>query len=252
MPDTAAAVLLLLAAGFAGGIVNAAAGGAKLFVFPLLLASGLPPVAANATGTVAMWPATIPAIFVQRGHFGETLRARPLPILVTIAGASTGALTLITIGERIFMDVVPFLLGLATLSIGLGRHVRLLVPQGIALGPNHPVALALLLAIAFYGGFFGAGMGFMMIAVFTLTVSDSARRANAEKNVFATLINTVAVVPLALSGLVSWSAAALVLAGGLVGGYAGGRLTLILPDAIVRLVIVVLGTVLTISFLLRG
>jgi uncharacterized membrane protein YfcA len=251
LPESAEAVLLLLAAGFAGGVVNAAAGGAKLFVFPLLLASGLPPIAANATGTVAMWPATIPAVFVQRDLFGTTFRARPLPILVSILGAAGGALTLLTIGERVFMDVVPFLLGLATLSIGLGRHVRLLVPKGVTLGPNHPVALALLFAIAFYGGFFGAGMGFMMIAVFTLTVSDSARRANAEKNVFGTLINTVAVVPLALSGLVSWTAAALVLVGGLLGGYAGGRLTLILPDAIVRIVIVILGTALTISFLLR-
>jgi uncharacterized membrane protein YfcA len=248
LPESAEAVLLLLAAGFAGGVVNAAAGGAKLFVFPLLLASGLPPIAANATGTVAMWPATIPAVFVQRDLFGTTFRARPLPILVSILGAAGGALTLLTIGERVFMDVVPFLLGLATLSIGLGRHVRLLVPKGVTLGPNHPVALALLFAIAFYGGFFGAGMGILMIAALAIQGFKDVHEVNALKNWLSAVIYSVAVVTFVIAGAVSWPHTLVMIGTATLGGYWGATVARRLPAIWLRRFIIGVGGLLTVYY----
>jgi len=242
---------ILVLAGFIGGIVNAVAGGAKLFVFPLLLATGLSPVAANVTGTVAIWPAQIPALFVYRSQLRKEIRANMPSILTAAAGGIAGAITLIISGEKIFVAVVPFLLIVATATIGLGNHARKLVPVGLHLNPNHPGSLLLLFSAAFYGGFFGAGLGFMLLAVFTLTVSDDAHRSNAEKNLYSVLINTAAAAPLMLSGLVDWLSAGLVLVGGLAGGYTGARVAIKLPKPLVRWVIVVFGIGLTLSFLLR-
>ncbi len=246
---TWAEMALFLGAGLVGGMVNTLAGGAKLFVFPILLASGLPPIVANATGTVALWPAQIPALWLHRHRIlgqGIALIRRMLPAL---AGALLGALLLISSSERAFLAVIPFVLVTAVVIISLGNRTatwaaRLLAPRnrGWAAG-------VLMFATGIYGGFFGAGMGFLIIAVLTLAGVTSIHDANAEKNALSTAINTTAVVPLMLSGLVHLPAAGVVLLGGLAGGYLGGRVAGYLPETPMRISIAVLGLVLTLSFL---
>lgn len=244
-------VLLFLFAGVAGGIVNSAAGGAKLFVFPLLLASGLPPLAANATGTVALWPATLPAAWHYRKELSSDRRALLFTMIPAVIGALCGALALINSPEGTFLAVTPLLLLIAVTAIVLGKRLsnvmRRLLPERSILF----VGGAFLFAVGFYGGYFGAGMGFMLLAVLSAVFSGDIHRANAMKNLFAVCINSTAVVPLMLSGFVDWVAAPLVLVGGLVGGYMGGRVIRHIPAPALRIGVAATGLILTAHFLLR-
>ena len=203
MPET----VLFFLAGIAGGVVNAAAGGAKLFVFPMFLAAGLPPVAANATATVAIWPAQIVAAIVHRKILKPVLREAMGRVGIALMGGLLGALLLLRSSDSGFMLLVPGLLALATLAIALGKDVRRLVPKSTRLGWNNPLPVLVLFLASLYGGYFGAGLGFMLIAVMTLSGTDEITDANALKNLLAAAINTIAVVPIALSGIVHWSAA---------------------------------------------
>ena len=244
-------ILLFLLAGLAGGFVNAAAGGAKLFVFPLLLASGLPPIAANATGTVALWPATLPAVWLYRKELRESGRTLLINLLPAVVGALLGALLLISAPQAAFLAAVPVLLLIAATAILLGRKLTTLMHRAFAGRAFASVTMTLLFAIGFYGGYFGAGMGFMLLAVLSATTLAELHRVNAAKNAFAFAINSTAVVPLAFSHQVDWVAAIVVLIGGLVGGYVSGRIVRLVPEWLLRLVVATLGLSLTAWFLLR-
>lgn len=244
-------IALFALAGLIGGIVNATAGGAKLFVFPMLLAAGLPPLVANATGTVALWPALLPAAWVLRADLMEKMRALFRLMIPALAGALFGALALIWSSEDAFLALIPLLLLLAVGAILLGNRA---VDIMCRLFPGDRLKAAtgvLLFAVGFYGGYFGAGMGFMLIAVLSVAGGIGIRQANSSKVLFAICINTVAVIPLAFSGLVDWLAAGAVLIGGLVGGYFGARLTQLVSEQVLRVTVAGLGLMLTASFLMR-
>jgi hypothetical protein len=244
-------ILLFIAAGLVGGAVNAAAGGAKLFVFPLLLAVGLSPLAANATGTMALWPALLPAVWVLRADLAARARTLFTLMVPSLVGALFGALALIWSSESTFLAAIPLLLLIAVGAIVLGDRV---VDVMARLFPGDRLKAAtgvLLFGVGFYGGYFGAGLGFMLIAVLSVSGGVGLRKANAAKVLFAFCINTTAVVPLAFSGLVDWLAAASVLAGGLLGGYLGARMTQRVSERALRIAVASLGLVLTVSFLIR-
>lgn len=244
-------LLLFLAAGVIGGVVNAAAGGAKLFVFPLLLATGLPPLVANATGTVAMWPAQIPAAWVYRKHLFQGGIRMFWRIVPALAGGLAGGLSLVFSTEAAFLAVIPVLLFIAVGAIIAGNRLALIAQRLFAGGRIVTATAVILFMAGFYGGYFGAGLGFMLIAAITLSGVADMQRANAEKNLLAVCINSTAVVPLMLSGLVDWVAAGGVLAGGLVGGYLGAEIAQRVPRPVLRYGVAGLGLVLTVSFLLR-
>jgi uncharacterized protein len=242
--------LIYLLAGLAGGAVNASAGGAKLFVFPLLLASGLSPLAANVTGAVALWPAQLPAVWVWRRTLMTDARRLARQAIPAVAGGLTGALLLVSFPDDAFVAAIPFLLAIAVAAIVLGPQLAVLLQR--ALPPRQLAAMTglLLFLTGVYAGYFGAGMGFMLIAVLTAASGLAIQEANAAKNLMAVAISTTAVVPLMLSGLVDWPAALLVLAGGLVGGWIGGHLTRFVPAKAMRIGVAVIGVALTASFLL--
>ncbi|MGF1563567.1 MAG: sulfite exporter TauE/SafE family protein [Geminicoccaceae bacterium] len=243
-------IVLFLVAGLVGGAVNAAAGGAKLFVFPMLLATGLPPIAANVTQGVALWPAQLPAVWVYRRELMHELPTLIRQMLPSLAGALTGAIVMVNSSNDVFVRIVPFLLIIAVIAIVLGPRTTLFMRWAFP-GEHLGVAtMVLLTAIGFYGGFFGAGMGFMLLAVLAAASGQSIAHVNGAKNLFAAAINSVAVVPMMLSGLVDWLAAACVLAGGIVGGYLGAHLIRGLPEGLVRISVATLGLVLTLKFLL--
>jgi uncharacterized membrane protein YfcA len=242
--------LIYLAAGFAGGAVNASAGGAKLFVFPLLLASGLSPLAANVTAAVGLWPATLPAIWVWRHTLLADSRRLARQALPAIAGGLTGALLLVSSSNDAFVSVIPLLLGIAVAAIILGPRLSDLLRRALPPRALATMAGVLMFLTGVYGGYFGAGMGFMLIAVLTAASGLAIHEANAAKNLMAVALSTTAVVPLMFSGLVDWNAALLVLAGGLAGGYAGGHLTRVIPARALRIGVAVIGVALTASFLL--
>ncbi len=244
-------IWLFFAAGLIGGAVNAAAGGAKLFVFPMLLGAGLSPLSANVTGTIALWPAQSTAAWVYRGELaveGRRIWRRAWPVL---AGALTGAVTLIASTEAAFVAVVPFCLAIAVGAIVAGDKLPAFVARYVPGGAGRWLTGGLLFLCGFYGGYFGAGLGFMLLAVLTLAGAANLQTANAQKNLLAFAINSTAVVPLALSGLVDWVAAGVVLAGGLLGGYVGARLTRLVPPRPLRWAVGLVGVALTLSFLAR-
>lgn len=242
-------IFLFLIAGFLGGAVNAAAGGAKLFVFPMLLASGLPPIAANVTQGVALWPAQLPAVWVYRNEIRAEIERLVLLLVPAFIGALSGAIIMVNSSDAAFLRVVPLLLAIAVGAIVLGPRAtdfvrRILPDKGLK-----AATIILMAAIGFYGGFFGAGMGFMLLAVLSIATGNGLARINGAKNLFAFVIQSVAVGPMILSGLVDWLAALCVLVGGLVGGYGGARLIQRLPEQLVRIAVAALGVVLTLSFL---
>ncbi|UMA64397.1 sulfite exporter TauE/SafE family protein [Roseivivax marinus] len=241
--------LLFLSVGVLGGAVNAAAGGAKLFVFPMLVASGIPPISANATATVALWPAQLPAAWVYRTELKDGLSRLMLRLLPALLGGLLGALTLISSSEEAFLAVVPALLILAVTAIALGPRSADLLRKVFAGRGLSIITAILLFACGFYGGYFGAGLGFMLLAVLSVSDALTLSRVNGAKNVIAAAINTIAVIPLSVSGLVDWHAAGAVLLGGLMGGYVGATMTRRAPERPMRIAVSVLGLILAISFL---
>ncbi|MFT6773616.1 MAG: putative membrane protein YfcA [Paracoccaceae bacterium] len=242
---------LFVAAGVVGGAVNSAAGGAKLFVFPMLLAAGLPPVVANVTSTISLWPAQLPALLIYRRDFAGDARALLMQMAPALVGALLGALALIWSSEAAFMAAIPALLTISVVAIVLGKHLATLMQRVFPGDWLRSATGALLFGTGFYGGYFGAGLGFMLIAVLSVAGGIGLHKANASKNLFAFCMNTTAVIPLALSGLVEWTAAAGVLLGGMLGGYLGARLIRKIPEHLLRGAVAVLGVGLTASFLLR-
>ena len=241
---------LFVAAGVAGGVVNAAAGGAKLFVFPLLLASGLPPLVANATGSVALWPSQAPAAWVYRDVLLDDARGLLRRMLPGLLGAVLGAIALVFSSERAFTATIPLLLAISVGAILLGPRLADVLRRAVSPERLRTLVDLLIFATGFYGGYFGAGIGFMLLAVLGVAGVADLQRANAVKILFVFCINSGAVVPLALSGLVDWLAAIGVLLGGLLGGYLGARVARRLPERPMRWAVAVLGVVLTASFLI--
>lgn len=244
-------IILFFLAGLLGGSVNAAAGGAKLFVFPMLLATGLPPIAANVTQAVALWPAQLPAVWVYRRELAGEFRSLLRQMVPALVGAFFGAVAMINTSETFFISVVPVLLIVAVVAIVLGPRTTVLMRWAFP-GERLKTATAVLLALfGFYGGFFGAGLGFMLLAVLSASTGTGVSHVNGAKNLFAAAIQSVAVVPLMFSGLVDWLAAICVLIGGIAGGYLGASITRRLPETYVRIGVAGLGLILTLSFLLR-
>jgi len=224
---------LLAAAAAAAGVVNAIAGGGTLLTFPALLAAGVPPVAANATNTVALFPGQLASSLAYRGHIADE-RRRALALAVpSLLGGVLGAWMLLSLPEASFEAAVPWLIVFACLVLAFQGQLRQLAAR--APHANHPAALWIAqLAISIYGGYFGAGIGILMLAAMGILLPSSIQHANALKVLFALLINAVAAVIFVLSGTVRGPEAALMAAASIAGGFLGARLAQRLPPAGMR------------------
>ncbi len=243
---------LLALAGLAGGMVNVAAGGAKLFVFPLLLSLGLPPLAANATGTVALWPSTLPGAFAPKGSEAK-LDTSGLWIDVPIVGLGgvIGVALLIGLGERVFVSVVPFLLVLALCVIAFGDRLKAAAARIQSEG-GKTLRRILLFGCGVYAGYFGAGLGFFLMASLVISGTGHVHSAIRQKNLFAAAGNTAAVAVLAWSGLVSWLAAGIIFVFAVIGASIGAVLIPRIPPGVLRGFILLMGTILTARFVIFG
>ena len=246
-----AEILLFLFAGVVGGATNVAAGGAKLFVFPLLLAAGLTPVQASATGTVALWPAQVPGVLVFRDTFKDRVASLALDAIIAGVGAVLGALALVVFGAGPLLTLIPVFLVVSVGAILFGDRIKTWAASRGEAGQSVVAARVLYFVCGMYAGYFGAGLGFLVLASVMAFTGATTHAANARKNLISVGANTAAVVPLALSGQVAWIAAFAVMAGGLAGGYAGARVLKHVPDKVLRYLIAAVGTVLTVTFLIR-
>jgi len=243
------------AAALAAGLVNALAGGGSLLSFPALTAAGLPALVANLTNTVALTPGYLGATLGQRQQLQS--QAKRLATLLPAAGLGGlgGALLLLHTSERLFYSLVPWLLllgsGLLWAQPQLRRWiVQRLKRQGRNNPSEHQAILPILLA-SIYGGYFGAGLGVILLAVLALTLDDNITRLNGLKQALSLASNSTAAWVFIGSGQVHWSAAALMAAGALVGGVLGGRLAgKVNPDTL-RTFVVIAGVVLALVYFLH-
>lgn len=248
-------ILLLLAAGCAAGGMNALAGGGTFFSFPALLASGLPPVTANATNAVALWPASLAAAWAARSTLRPLSRYLPALLLAGLAGGLAGGLLLLVGGDEVFRRLIPWLLLAATAlfaaSPWLSGWVARLRQGSTGDGPRHsPWSLAAHGLVSVYGGYFGAGMGILQLAAFSIE-GHAFVRANALKNLISAVIYSVATATFVLAGRVSWAELAVLLAGATAGGYLGGALSKVLPVRLLRALVILVGTGMTLYYFWR-
>ena len=217
--------LLILSAGFAAGFVNAVAGGGTLFTFPALLYSGLSAVAANATSTVAIWPGSVTSSWAYRRQLGEHRSRIAWFALPSLLGGLLGAVLLLRTGEQIFRAIVPFLIllacGLLMANEPLGRWMA---ARAVANPRKHAVALWVSqFAIAVYGGYFGAGIGILMLAAMAIFLPEDLQAANGMKNFLAVLINGIAALYFIFIGAAVLPTAVMMMGAAIVGGFVGAR-----------------------------
>ncbi|WP_375741297.1 sulfite exporter TauE/SafE family protein [Pseudomonas boanensis] len=246
--------LLLLLAGFAAGGMNALAGGGTFFSFPALLASGLPPVTANATNAVALWPASLAASWAAREQLRPLSRYVVPLVVLSLLGGLGGGLLLLAGGDETFRRLIPWLLLAATLLFAASPWLSKLINgqrEAGALPPHGPLGSFAHALVAIYGGYFGAGMGILQLAAFSIE-GHPLLRANALKNLLSSCIYSVAVATFVIAGRVSWAELAVLLGAASCGGYAGGALARRLPSHWLRMLVIAVGTGMTLYYFYTG
>lgn len=250
MTPTQMAVLFLAA--LVAGAINSVAGGGSFISFPALLLAGVPPISANATNTVALWPGVLASVGAYRRELAVQRQGLAIFSAISLAGGLVGALLLLRTQEAVFERLIPYLLLLATavfaLSPRLTRLTRRLSGKGHG-GPGQRAAvLALYFAVAIYGGFFGAGLGILTLAVLSLLGLDNIHEMNALKALQTALVNGVAVAAFVVAGVIQWPAALLMATGAIVGGYGGAAIARKVKPAYVRALVIVISVSLTLYF----
>jgi uncharacterized protein len=247
---TSAQVALPGVAAFVAGVMNSVAGGGSFLSFPALLFAGVPAISANATNNAAMWVGTIGS---ARGYKEEVAehRAMLLPVIVvSVAGSLLGAVLLLVTPVRTFERMIPWLLLFAT--IVFAASPLLTRRSSEAAPPRHASwQIVVQFFVAIYGGYFGAGMGILMLAVLAFSGLPSFNAQNAVKNVLSASINGVALIPFAVARVVDWRFALPMAAIALLGGYFGARFFRRVPQPIARAIVIAIGTTMTVVFFSR-
>lgn len=248
MSSTELALLFIAALG--AGAVNALAGGGSILTFPALVAAGLPPLSANVTNTVALFPGYVGGVIGQARDLSGQGRRLVLLVPAALIGGLGGGLLILASSERLFERLVPWLLLGGCLLLGVQDRVRALLQRRAGtLGLGWAVIPVLLAAV--YGGYFGAGLSVIFLAVLGLTIDDSLTRLNGFKQALALGANLSAAALFLLSDKLVWSAAGVMAAGALIGGAAGGRLASVIAPKLLRGLVIAIGVGVALLFLLR-
>lgn len=247
---------LLFVAAMLGGALNSVAGGGSFISFPSLMFVGVPPVNANTTSTVALWPGSIASVGAYRHDLGKQHNALLLAI-TSLVGGVIGALLLINTSQAAFVHLVPYLLLIATLLFAFGGAITARVGDRLARassGSRLAVGgvVLLQLVIATYGGYFGGGLGILMLATLALMGMENIHAMNAIKTLMQACINGVAVLTFIIAGAVVWPQALLMICGAIVGGYAGAHYARKLNPRLVKWFVIFVGFAMTTYFFVRG
>jgi uncharacterized protein len=240
-------------AAVAGGAVNALAGGGTLITFPMLVALGIPAVAANVTNTVALCPGYLGGTYAQLNDLHGNKKRLWLLAPAGVLGGVAGGVLLLNTSENLFRSMVPYLILLAAGLLAIQEPLRAwIVRRGGHSRSSRanealivlPVALA-----AVYGGYFGAGLSVIVLAVLGLVLDDSLTRLNVLKQVLSFSINTAAAIFFLFSGRVIWPVALVMAVGSLIGGFLGGRLAGWVQPIVLRWIVVSAGVVIAVLYL---
>ena len=244
---------LLLGVAVVSGAMNAVAGGGSFLSFPMLLLVGVPPIQANATNTIALWPGILGSIGAYRNELrGAEARRVLWPLLTTgVVGGLLGAVTLLVTPQQTFLRLIPYLLLAATLLFAFSRKIT------SALRPDGEAALstwggaAAQFFVAFYIGYFGAGAGILMMALLALLGLNDIHRINAYKTVQAAVCNGIAIVAFVIHGVIYWKHAAIMVTGATLGGYYGAYFAQKMKQEHVRWIVITIGAGMSAYFFLR-
>lgn len=239
--------LLMIVAAFAAGALNAIAGGGSFLTFPALVFAGVPPVSANATSTVAVSPGALASAYAYRHELAGIGEIDVKSFLVvSVIGGALGALLLLATSDRAFSAIIPWLLLFATALFAAGPRLSAWIRRRARLGPRGVLVAQFLIAI--YGGYFGGGIGILMLATFGIFGLTNLHAMNAMKTLLSGALNAIAVVIFIVGGAVSWPEALIMMGACVVGGYAGASVARRLPVPILRGFVIVVATAMTIYF----
>lgn len=257
---------LLFAAAFVGGALNSVAGGGSFIALPALLFAGVAPVSANATTTFAMWPASVASVVAYRREVAG-VRAWMVRLgAISLVGGLLGGLLLVRTSDESFMRLLPWLMLLAATMFTFGGQITgwarrqrpsaaLVAPAGDREGgglPHVPLwTLPLQLVIAVYGGYFGGGMGIMMLAAMAVAGMTNMHQMNGLKSLLAVAINGIALAAFVLDGAINWPLGVVMVAGGIAGGYAGASVARRVSGSGVRVLVIAVAWTMTGYFFLR-
>jgi uncharacterized membrane protein YfcA len=251
---------LVLLAAFTAGMMNSVAGGGTLVMFPTLVWLGIDPIRANLTCTVALWPGSLGAMVGFRHELGDSRRWMVLLGAPSIVGGLIGARLLLLTPSPLFASIVPYLILFATVLFAVGepltRRLRVNDHQESASRRLHRGwwigAVVFQFVVGIYGGYFGAGMGFLILAALGLMGLTDIHQMNGLKSFLVVCINVVAAAYFILSGRVEWTYALVMIIGAIAGGYGGAGLARKLGRRFVRRAVVVIGFGMAVSLFFRG
>ena len=242
-------------AAIAAGLINALAGGGTLITFPVLLALGLPPVSANVTNTVALCPGYLGGMMAQSSDLNNQKRRLWIALPAAVIGGLTGGVLLLNTGEKLFTDLIPFLILLASALLAIQNPVRAWLTKRYDQAKSKPTselwAIIPVFLAAIYGGYFGAGLSVIVLAVLGLIMVDNLTRLNAVKQGIAFATNIAAALFFIFSGKVVWIVAIVMAIGALLGGVLGGRLANRIKPATLRWIVVTIGFSIGIIYLVK-
>lgn len=242
--------LLIIVAAFGAGVLNTIAGGGTFLTFPALVFIGVPPVIANATSAVAVFPGYLGGAFGFREEIGAFDRPMLVKLIaVSLMGGLSGSLLLLVSSNKAFSFIVPFLLLSATLVFLFGDQIR-------SWAKNRQRSISLhstvgLFCVSVYGGYFNGGLGIVLIALFSLWGMTNIHQMNGLKNGLSFTLSAISVAVFSAGGLVEWNSAIVMMLAAIVGGYCGAPIARALPAAVVRWVIAAVGFSMSAIFFLR-
>jgi uncharacterized membrane protein YfcA len=239
-------IALIGFAAFCAGAMNAVAGGGTFFSFPALLAVGVPPVAANASNSVALWPASLSGAWAYRAELAR-YKQYLIPLgIVSFVGGIGGGLLLLSTKDATFAKLIPWLLLFATVLFAFSARISRWIRGAVEAEPNNSAgSLAGHAVVSVYGGFFGAGMGILMLASLAMAGHDDVHEINAIKNLLSAVIYSVTVLTFVIAGAISWPHTFVMLATATLGGYWGASIARKIPAVWLRRFIITVGFVLS-------
>ncbi len=247
--------IFLFFAGALGGAINAVAGGGSFVAFPALMFTGVPPVSANATNTLALWVGVTASGGAYRNRLSISRRVM-IPLIVTsVFGGLEGAFLLIKTPAQTFLKVMPWLMLGATLLFAFGKHLTGRIAAGISSDASRGAiagASVFELVVAVYGGYFGGGIGIMNLAMLAAMGMTDIHEMNALKVVLGGVINGVATVTFVITGAIVWPQAIVMILGAILGGYFAAHYAQKLPQSWIRAFVILVGAAMTVYFFLLG
>jgi uncharacterized protein len=241
---------LLGSTAFAAGVINSVAGGGTFLTFPALTFAGVPLIAANATSTAAVCPGALASAFAYREDIRGLSRRTVIALVsISLVGGLAGALLLLHTPQQEFAALIPWLLLSATLLFAFGRPLAIALRRHVEIGPT--TLLIGQFCISVYGGYFGAGIGILMLGMMTIAGFTNVHEMNGIKALLSGCLNAVAVVTFIVAHIIYWPQAMLMAVTAIIGGYAGGYVARRVPPIYIRATVIAVGAAMSVYFFLH-